>query len=170
MPSLIGNKPNQVPTNGDLGSMAFADDDNYYTKADTYSKAETDALLVTAVPAGTVIHVAMNTAPAGYLKANGALVSRTTFATLFAAIGTTFGAGDGSTTFALPDLRGEFLRGWDDGRAVDSGRGIGTAQGDAFGSHSHSGSTTTQAATATRVAQTRPGRTRTRITGTHWGG
>jgi len=81
-------------------------------------------------PSGTVLYVAMNTAPTGYLKANGAAVSRTTYANLFAAIGTTFGAGDGSTTFALPDLRGEFPRGWDDGRGVDSGRAFGSAQGD----------------------------------------
>lgn len=79
-------------------------------------------------PAGTVITVAMNTAPTGYLKANGAAVSRTTYADLFAAIGTTFGAGNGSTTFNLPDLRGEFIRGWDDGRGVDSGRAFGSAQ------------------------------------------
>jgi phage-related tail fiber protein len=79
-------------------------------------------------PAGTVIHVARNSAPSGYVKANGAAVSRTTYAALFAAIGTTFGAGDGATTFNLPDLRGEFIRGWDDGRGVDSGRAIGTAQ------------------------------------------
>jgi phage-related tail fiber protein len=70
----------------------------------------------------------MTTAPAGFLKANGAAVSRSTYADLFAAIGTTYGAGDGSTTFNLPDLRGEFLRGWDDGRAVDTGRAFGTAQ------------------------------------------
>jgi microcystin-dependent protein len=88
--------------------------------------------VVEGTPAGTVITVAMNTAPTGYLKANGAVVSRSTYAALFAAIGTTFGAGDGSTTFALPDLRGEFIRGWDDGRAVDSGRSFGSAQGDAI--------------------------------------
>ena len=80
------------------------------------------------VPVGAVIHVAKNTAPTGWLKANGAAVSRTTYAALFAAIGTTFGAGNGSTTFNVPDLRGEFLRGWDDGRGVDSGRSFGTAQ------------------------------------------
>jgi len=89
------------------------------------------------IPAGTVITVAMNTAPTGYLKANGAVVSRSTYAALFAAIGTTFGAGDGSTTFALPDLRGEFIRGWDDGRGVDSGRAFGSAQADEFKSHTH---------------------------------
>jgi hypothetical protein len=79
-------------------------------------------------PAGTVIYYAANSAPTGYLKANGATVSRSTYASLFSAIGTTFGAGDGSTTFGLPDLRGEFPRGWDDGRGVDSGRSFGSAQ------------------------------------------
>lgn len=79
--------------------------------------------------AGEVCFFARNTAPTGFLKANGAAVSRTSYAALFAAIGTTFGAGDGSTTFNVPDLRGEFLRGFDDGRGVDSGRGFGSAQG-----------------------------------------
>jgi len=77
-------------------------------------------------------------APAGWLKANGALVSRSAYAALFAVIGTTFGAGDGSTTFALPDLRGEFIRGLDDGRGVDTGRSIGTSQADDLKSHVHS--------------------------------
>lgn len=89
------------------------------------------------VPAGSVIYVLMPTPPTGYLKANGAQVSRTTYATLFAAIGTTFGAGNGSTTFHLPDLRGEFVRGWDDGRGVDPGRGFGYNQADDFKSHTH---------------------------------
>lgn len=89
------------------------------------------------VPSGSVMTFAMNTAPTGWLKANGAAVSRTTYATLFAAIGTTFGVGNGSTTFNLPDLRGEFMRGWDDGRGVDSGRAFGSAQADEFKSHSH---------------------------------
>jgi microcystin-dependent protein len=75
--------------------------------------------------------------PVGWLKANGAAVSRTTYSALFAAISTTFGAGDGSTTFNLPDLRGEFIRGFDDGRSVDPGRGFGSWQADAFRSHRH---------------------------------
>ena len=79
-------------------------------------------------PVGSVIWVVMNTAPNGFLKANGAAVSRTTYSALFAAIGTTFGAGNGSTTFNLPDLRGEFIRGWDDSRGVDSGRSFGSNQ------------------------------------------
>src|SRR5699024_9741731 len=76
-------------------------------------------------------------APAGWLKCNGRAVSRTIYADLFAAIGTSFGNGDGSTTFNLPDFRGEFLRGWDDGRGVDSGRTLGSAQGDMLKSHRH---------------------------------
>ena len=92
---------------------------------------------VASVPSGTVINVAMQTAPTGYLKADGAAVSRTTYAALFAAIGTTFGAGDGSTTFELPDLRGEFVRGWDDGRGVDGGRVFGSAQDSANKDHYH---------------------------------
>ena len=77
---------------------------------------------------GQVCFFGMTTAPDGFLKANGAAISRSTYADLFAAIGTTYGSGDGSTTFNIPDLRGEFPRGWDDGRGVDSGRSIGTAQ------------------------------------------
>lgn len=83
-------------------------------------------------PAGAVLSFAMASAPDGWLKCNGAAVSRTAYAKLFAAIGTLFGAGDGATTFNLPDLRGEFLRGWDDGRGADAGRALGSPQGDAI--------------------------------------
>ena len=84
------------------------------------------------IPSGAVMYFAGQTAPSGWLKANGAAVSRSTYAALFAAIGTTYGAGDGSSTFNLPDLRGEFVRGWDDGRGIDSGRAFGSAQSDAI--------------------------------------
>ena len=91
-----------------------------------------------AIPdAGTIVFFASVVAPSGYLIADGALVSRTTYAELFAAIGTTFGVGDGSTTFGLPDLRGEFVRAWDAGRGVDTGRVFGSAQLDEFKSHTH---------------------------------
>ena len=84
------------------------------------------------VPSGAVMHFAMQAAPAGWLKADGSAVSRTQYPALFAAIGTTFGAGNGKTTFNLPDLRGEFVRGWDGGRDIDPGRAFGSAQGDAI--------------------------------------
>lgn len=81
-----------------------------------------------ACPPGAVMHFARSTPPAGWLVCNGATISRTTYSDLFAAIGTTYGAGNGSTTFKLPDLRGEFIRGFDAGRGVDLGRTFGSFQ------------------------------------------
>jgi microcystin-dependent protein len=90
-----------------------------------------------AVPAGVVAYIARDSAPDGWLKANGAAISRTAYADLFAATGTVFGAGDGTTTFNLPDLRAEFIRGWDDGRGIDAARAFGSAQAHMFQSHFH---------------------------------
>ncbi|MBC7411416.1 MAG: tail fiber protein [Bacteroidia bacterium] len=89
------------------------------------------------VPAGSTGYFANTIAPNGYLECNGQAVNRTTYAELFAAIGTVYGVGDGSTTFNVPDLRGEFVRGVDNARGVDAGRAIGTAQTDDFKSHNH---------------------------------
>lgn len=95
------------------------------------------ATLQNATPVGAVMAFARSTAPTGWLKCNGAAVSRTTYAALFSAIGTTWGNGDGSTTFNLPDLRGEFVRGWDDSRGVDVGRLFGSTQSADLASHTH---------------------------------
>lgn len=77
---------------------------------------------------GTYLDGAYTTAPFGSLKCNGALILRADYPELFAKIGTTYGAGDGSTTFALPESRGDFRRYLDDGRGVDPGRAIGSFQ------------------------------------------
>ncbi|RMG49546.1 MAG: tail fiber protein, partial [Gammaproteobacteria bacterium] len=79
-------------------------------------------------PVGSVIAWTSTTPPDNYLECNGAAISRTAYSDLFAVIGTIFGAGDGSTTFNLPDLRGEFIRGYDNGRGADVGRALGSAQ------------------------------------------
>lgn len=92
---------------------------------------------INVTPSGAVQFFAMETAPVGWLKANGATISRITYANLYAAIGTRFGAGDGKTTFNLPDLRGEFLRSFDDGRGVDIDRTLGDYQEDSLKSHNH---------------------------------
>ena len=88
------------------------------------SKAYVDSKLVyaTGMPIASVCAFASLTAPVGWLKCDGAAVSRTTYADLFAFIGTTYGVGDGSTTFNLPDLVGEFIRG------TPTGRDVGTKQ------------------------------------------
>lgn len=109
------------------------------TNINVYSRAEADAR---GKQPGDVFFTARTTAPARSLKANGAAVSRVAYADLFAAIGTTAGAGDGSTTFNVPDCRGEFLRGWDDARGVDVGRVIGSTQSSSLASHAHSASAT----------------------------
>ena len=85
--------------------------------------------------------------PGGFLLCDGSAVSRATYAGLFAAIGTTYGAGDGSTTFNLPDARDRFLRGEDDGTNTSTGdvgganthaHGAGSLQAD---SHQHGAGT-----------------------------
>tara|TARA_B100000508_G_scaffold139512_1_gene138005 strand:- start:1238 stop:2386 length:1149 start_codon:yes stop_codon:yes gene_type:complete len=92
--------------------------------------------VIAGVPTGSIFCMAANSVPDGYVKCNGASLSRSTYAALFQVIQTTYGAVD-SNHFNVPDLRGEFVRGLDDGRGIDSGRGIGTPQGGAFQSHDH---------------------------------
>lgn len=114
----------------DLQSKATA-----RTNLDVFSKSEVRQM----APPGNFGFFFQGSAPTGWLKANGAAVSRTAYADLFAAIGTTYGSGDGFNTFNLPDMRGVFPRGLDDGRGLDSDRSIGSYQSDDFKSHSHSG-------------------------------
>ena len=83
---------------------------------------------VVSIPTGMIAPFAMSSPPTGWLECNGATISRSTYATLFAAIGTTYGAGDGSSTFVLPDLRATFIRGFDNSRGIDTGRVFGSFQ------------------------------------------
>jgi microcystin-dependent protein len=103
----------------------------------------------TAFSSGMVMAFAFSTPPTGWLAANGAAVSRATYADLFTAIGVTFGVGDGVTTFNLPDLRAEWIRGWDDGRGIDTGRVFGSAQAEMVGSHTHDIAVTTAVSPST---------------------
>lgn len=94
-----------------------------------------------AVPIGAVFHFASSSAPTGYLKCNGDTLPNgsgtvqgvtANFAALYAVIGSTYGSAG-----KLPDLRGEFVRGWDDSRGVDTSRSFGSAQSDELKSHTH---------------------------------
>jgi microcystin-dependent protein len=103
------------------------------------------------MPVGSIIPFGGTTAPEGWLLCDGTAVSRTTYEDLFVVIGTAFGGGDGSTTFHLPDLRGQVLRGVDQGAGVDpdaasrtelntggnTGDAVGSKQEDAFQDHKH---------------------------------
>lgn len=84
------------------------------------------------VPPGAVMSFAMSAAPMGWLPCDGAAINRTTYAPLFSAIGYTHG-GSGNS-FNVPDLRGEFIRGWAAGRSVggQSTRTFGSTEGDAI--------------------------------------
>lgn len=102
---------------------------------------------------GMVANFVSTTTPTGWLKLNGQLVSRTTYANLWAYAQATglvvseatwvlnslgcFSVGDGSTTFRLPDMRGWSVRGLDEGRGYDTGRVFGTVQESAVFSHTH---------------------------------
>ena len=92
------------------------------------------------IPVGTINAFAGLNEPSGWLICNGRLVSKTIYSNLFNILGTIYG--DGSTlSFNLPDLRGEFIRGFDSGRGVDSNRIFGSSQDDEFKEHSHTIST-----------------------------
>jgi phage-related tail fiber protein len=88
------------------------------------------------VPVGAVFYMAKSTVPYGYLEANGQTVSRTTYAALWQYLGSP-NTGDGAATFNLPDYRGEFIRGWDHGRGVDTNREIGSIQYSQNQEHNH---------------------------------
>lgn len=103
------------------------------TQADLAS-SQTAGAPALVMPTGVVLPFAGTAAPTGWLACDGTAISRTTYASLFAAISTSYGVGDGSTTFNLPDLRGRFPRFNDamfGGSAAgrDSGRVLGSAQG-----------------------------------------
>jgi len=90
-----------------------------------------------AVPVGTVIMWFHGALPSGYLALEGGVGNRTTHAALFALWSTSFGNGDGSLTFGLPDFRGYFPRGWDNTAGVDPGRALGSTQADEIKAHTH---------------------------------
>lgn len=156
-PALATKAPVDSPTfTGDPKAPTPATTDNDTSIATT---AFVQAAITAALQAaglhqmtGMTAYFTGTAAPAGWIVANGAAVSRTTYAALWAyaqASGNLaasegakqagqFGPGNGTTTFSLPDLRGEFIRGWDNSRGVDTGRGIGTYQADELKAHTHS--------------------------------
>jgi microcystin-dependent protein len=129
-----GNTP--VPLQRALNLADVPNKATARTNLDVFSKAESRQLS----PAGMFSYFIRTTAPTGWLKANGAAISRTAYADLFAAIGTIYGPGDGANTFNLPDLRGEFIRGFDDNRGLDPDRGLGSTQAGSMQSHNHAAS------------------------------
>lgn len=94
-----------IQANGADSTVAAPTDSTYWSQIPTYAD------LVDLVPTGVVLPFGGSTVPNGWLLANGAAVSRASKSRLFSVYGTTFGAGDGSTTFNLPDLRDRYIIG-----------------------------------------------------------
>ena len=141
--SDVTDNSTKIATTGFIQNRLASFDDNYYTKLEIDLKNSVieshrvdgdtdlqnqinDLKNNIGVPVGSVVYFAANNVPLGYLKCDGTLVPKTTYSRLFNVIGYTYG-GSGNL-FKLPDLRGEFIRGFDDGRGVDFGRVFGTAQ------------------------------------------
>lgn len=97
---------------------------------------QVQSLIDSLVPPGAVLPFAMDTAPTGWIPCDGRSLSRAAYQRLFSAIGTLYGSVD-ANTFNVPDYRGEFLRGWDNGRGIDAGRAFPSFQGQMLESHNH---------------------------------
>lgn len=155
--SLINGAPDALNTLNELAA-ALSDNDSEITTLlaainQRLTETQADArYLIKSEVIGSIIAFASQTAPVGWIECAGAELSRTAYLNLFSLIGTTFGEGDGSTTFNLPDLRGEFIRGWDNGRGVDDGRVFGSWQDQLFPNHSH-GSLTVQTGSSVTVTR-----------------
>ena len=99
----------------------------------TFATAQSNPVLGGDVPTGTVVPYAGSSEPAGYVFADGRELSRTVYADLFAVVGTTYGAGNGTTTFNIPNLKGRFPLG-----KADSGTGSSLGSSGGALNHSHS--------------------------------
>lgn len=90
------------------------------------------------LPIGSIVPYSSLTLPPGFFECAGQSLERAAYPSLFNVLGETWGPGNiPGTTFALPDFRGEFLRGWDHGKGTDSGRGFATHQDDEVKAHDH---------------------------------
>ncbi|PHO10331.1 hypothetical protein CPG37_04595 [Malaciobacter canalis] len=120
-------KNNKADKNGSAANLFKVKD--AISVDDAVNKGQMEDLFkqIPTVPTGSIITFPTNTVPTGFLECNGAVLSRTTFADLFKIIGTTYGHTN-LNNFRLPDLRGEFIRGWDHGRGIDRARTIGSFQ------------------------------------------
>jgi microcystin-dependent protein len=96
-------------------------------------------------PVGLILPYGGESVPTGWFECTGAAISRTTYSALYTAIATLWGVGDGTTTFNIPDLRGYFLRGWNNGAPAGDpdaasrtgGDHVGSSQADGLKSHTH---------------------------------
>lgn len=126
--SILGSMPANGGNSASVGGCVPGNSANNILKLDSNALIPATNLPNISEPIGNVLMWTSTIIPEGYLECNGQAVSRSAFSELYAKIGTTFGSGNGSTTFNIPDLRGEFLRGWDHGKGIDRERALGSLQ------------------------------------------
>jgi microcystin-dependent protein len=125
------NKLNSIKSTGS-GDIITDSERNKLTEIVGLTQDQIDAItdISNILPIGSIIGYPINTPPTGFLECDGSEISRATYSNLFAIIGTNYGVGDGTTTFNIPDFRGEFLRGWNHGASNDPDAGSRTDRGD----------------------------------------
>ena len=138
----LGNDPNfaTTMTNALASKAAKATTLAGYGITNTYTKDEITAMIAQAssLPVGALIGFPVDKVAPGFLELDGSVKSVATYPDLATFLGGAFNKGDeGAGNFRLPESRGEFLRGWDHGRGVNPGRGIGTLELDMLKSHTH---------------------------------
>ena len=114
VPSADGATPNTIALRNAQGQIGVGEPT---TAGHAATKAYVDSTVLAAAPPGVILPYGGSSAPSGYLLCQGQAVSRSTYAALFAVLGTRYGAGDGSSTFNLPDMRGRVPVGFDGGQA-----------------------------------------------------
>lgn len=126
-------KPEEHASDNTWGAKTNANWDSVDTDLKTIADSITES-----TPPGSVMAYAGATIPTGWLECDGSPVSRALYDDLFTAIGVLYGAGNGTTTFNLPDLRGEFVRGWiNDRLGFESGRALASTQSYQVEDHTH---------------------------------
>jgi microcystin-dependent protein len=133
-------------------SMALINDLKHNQSISTTFITNSSTLIISSIPVGSIHYFPAKDPPSGFLKLNGQIISRTNYSDLWNFVQSSgnlasseitkqtgqFGPGDGISTFSLPDYRGLFLRSWDDGRNIDSGRIMGSFQESQNMAHNHS--------------------------------
>jgi microcystin-dependent protein len=150
--------PNTTVADPDIGEIIFDNVAKVFRgfNGATWSTLDNSGNVI---PTGTILPFGGTTAPSGYAFCDGSAISRTTYAALFTEISTAYGAGDGSTTFNVPDLRGRFLRGVDGSAGNDPDKASRTAMASGGNTGNAVGSVQGQATKKNGLGVNDPGHT-----------
>jgi microcystin-dependent protein len=145
----IGNLQSLLPSGDGVlvnsgGTLSFVNGVNGDYLQIIGGSIQFSSFVSTGIPTGSIVPFPSASVPSGWAICDGAAYGRTSTApnpqvALYAVIGTTYGSGDGITTFNVPDLRGMFVRGLDSGRGIDPLRTLGSQQAESFKAHDHGG-------------------------------